>query len=128
MQLSTEDLKTAILTKAKTSSKSQLYIKDFYACDPETKPRVLKNAANDLVKEGKLMFWSSGSTTMYALKDRIKNEESTGGIWQLKKEPQALPIIALTMMVLFSFNYEERLVGNSADKKWDRKWEQNHGR
>ena len=30
----------------------------------------MKNVANDLVKEGKLMFWSSGSTTMYALKSR----------------------------------------------------------
>lgn len=80
MQLSLEALKAAILEKAESSPKSQLYIKDFYACDPETKPRVLKNAANDLVKEGKLMFWSSGSTTMYALKSRIKNEENVGGI------------------------------------------------
>ena len=80
MQLSLEELKSAILKKAETSPKAQLYIRDFYACDPETKPRALKNAANDLVKEGKLMFWSSGSTTMYALKSRIKNEERSGGI------------------------------------------------
>jgi len=80
MQLSKEALKVAILEKAKTSPKPQLYIKDFYACDPETKPRDLKNLANDLVKEGKLMFWSSGSTTMYALKNRIKNEEGSGGV------------------------------------------------
>ena len=80
MKLTTEALKTAILEKAETSPKAQLYIKDFYVCDPETKPRDLKNVANNLVKEGKLMFWSSGSTTMYALKGRIKNEESVGGI------------------------------------------------
>lgn len=80
MQLSVEALKAAILKKAETSPKPQLYIKDFYGCDPETKPRALKNVANDLVKEGKLMFWSSGSTTMYALKGRIKDEEATGGI------------------------------------------------
>ena len=80
MQLSLEELKSAILKKAETSPKAQLYIRDFYACDPETKPRALKNAANDLVKEGKLMFWSSGSTTMYALKSRIKNEERLDGI------------------------------------------------
>jgi hypothetical protein len=77
MQLTTDALKIAILKKAETSPKSQLYIKDFYACDPETKPRQLKNVANDLVKEGKLMFWSSGSTTMYALKSRIQDEEHT---------------------------------------------------
>lgn len=80
MQLSTDALKLAILKKAETSPKPQLYIKDFYACDPETKPRQLKNVANDLVKEGKLMFWSSGSTTMYAMKNRIKNEEGVDGI------------------------------------------------
>ena len=80
MKLTTEALKTAILEKAETSPKAQLYIKDFSVCDPETKPRDLKNVANNLVKEGKLMFWSSGSTTMYALKGRIKNEESVGGI------------------------------------------------
>jgi len=80
MKLTTEALETAILQKAETSPKAQLYIKDFYACDPETKPRELKNVANNLVKEGKLMFWSSGSTTMYALKSRIKDEEGVGGI------------------------------------------------
>ena len=80
MQLTKEALKTAILEKAQTSPKAQLYIKDFYGCDPETKPRELKNVANDLVKEGKLMFWSSGSTTMYALKSRIQNEENAGDI------------------------------------------------
>jgi Dissimilatory sulfite reductase D (DsrD) len=80
MSLSKEAVKTAILEKAESSPKPQLYIKDFYACDPDTKPRDMKNIANELVKEGKLMFWSSGSTTMYALKSRIKNEESVGGI------------------------------------------------
>lgn len=75
MALSTEELKAAILDKAMTHSKAQLYIKDFYACDPETKPRQIKNAANDLVKEGKMVFWSSGSTTMYAAQGRAKDEE-----------------------------------------------------
>ncbi|MCK4839038.1 MAG: dissimilatory sulfite reductase D family protein [Desulfobulbaceae bacterium] len=75
MALSTDELKAAILEKAMTAPKAQLYIKDFYKCDPETKPRAIKNAANDLVKEGKMEFWSSGSTTMYAAKGRAKNEE-----------------------------------------------------
>jgi hypothetical protein len=75
MALSIDELKAAIIEKATKSPKPQLYIKDFYKCDPDTKPRAMKNVANDLVKEGKLMFWSSGSTTMYAIPDRIKNEE-----------------------------------------------------
>ncbi|MEN8142307.1 MAG: dissimilatory sulfite reductase D family protein [Thermodesulfobacteriota bacterium] len=75
MALSKDELKAAILEKAMNGPKAQLYVKDFYACDPDTKPRAVKNAANDLVKEGKLEFWSSGSTTMYAAKGRAKNEE-----------------------------------------------------
>ncbi len=75
MALSKDELKAAILEKATKSPKPQLYIKDFYKCDPESKPRVIKNLANEMVREGKLMFWSSGSTTMYAVPSRIQNEE-----------------------------------------------------
>ncbi|MFN2353648.1 MAG: dissimilatory sulfite reductase D family protein [Desulfopila sp.] len=75
MALSKEELKAAIMEKAKTSPKAQLYIKDFFKCDPESKPRVIKNIANEMVREGNLMFWSSGSTTMYADPSRIQNEE-----------------------------------------------------
>ena len=80
MALSTEELKKAIIEKATKSPKPQLYIKDFYGCDPDSKPRVIKNVANEMVREGKLMFWSSGSTTMYAIPSRIKNEEGSEGI------------------------------------------------
>lgn len=75
MALSVDELKAAMLEKAAKAPKPQLYVKDFYACDPDSKPRVIKNVANELVRESKLMFWSSGSTTMYALPSRIKNEE-----------------------------------------------------
>jgi hypothetical protein len=80
MALSKDELKAALIKKAETAPKPQLYIKDFYPCDPDTKPRDMKNIANELVKEGKLMFWSSGSTTMYAIPSRIKNEEGDSGV------------------------------------------------
>ena len=80
MPLSKEELKEAILKKAQTAPKPQVYVKDFYKCDPETKPRQIKNAANELVREGKMTFWSSGSTTMYAAKGRAKDEEGEAGI------------------------------------------------
>jgi hypothetical protein len=80
MALSKEELKKAIEEKATKSPKPQLYIKDFYECDPDAKPRDVKNIANEMVREGKLMFWSSGSTTMYAIPSRIKNEEGKEGI------------------------------------------------
>ena len=75
MPLSIDELKKAIIEKAKKSPKPQLYIKDFYECDPEAKPRDIKKVANGLVTEGELVVWSSGSTTMYARPDRIQNEE-----------------------------------------------------
>ncbi len=80
MALSIEELKVAILEKAMKAPKPQLYIKDFYKCDPETKPRAIKNVANEMVREGKLTFWSSGSTTMYAAVGRAKDEEGEAGI------------------------------------------------
>ncbi len=80
MPLTEDEIKAAMIEKAKKAPKPQLYIKDFYKCDPDTKPRVMKNIANALVREGELMFWSSGSTTMYARPDRIKNEESDEGV------------------------------------------------
>jgi DeoR/GlpR family transcriptional regulator of sugar metabolism len=78
MALSKDELKAAILEKATKSPKGQLYVKDFYECDPETKPREIKKAANELVTDGKMVFWSSGSTTMYAVKGRAKDESARG--------------------------------------------------
>ncbi|CAK8718878.1 MAG: sulfite reductase [Candidatus Electrothrix sp. LOE1_4_5] len=80
MAMSVEEIEAAIIEKATKSPKPQLYIKDFYKCDPDSKPRAIKNIANDLVKKGELMFWSSGSTTMYARPDRIKDEEGSEGV------------------------------------------------
>jgi hypothetical protein len=80
MALSVEEVEAAIIEKATKSPKPQLYIKDFYACDPERKPRDIKKIANALVTQGRMMFWSSGSTTMYALPERIKNEENAEGV------------------------------------------------
>lgn len=77
MALSTEELKDAIEEKALKSPKPQLYVKDFYACDPEAKPRTIKNVANEMVREGRLMFWSSGSTTMYGVPSRIQSDDKS---------------------------------------------------
>jgi hypothetical protein len=80
MAMSVEEVEAAMLEKAKKAPKPQLYVKDFYKCDPDRKPREIKKIANALVTQGKLMFWSSGSTTMYALPERIKDEEGEEGI------------------------------------------------
>ena len=75
MALSIEELKDAIEEKAKKSPKPQLYVKDFYKCDPDAKPRQIKNVANEMVREGRLAFWSSGSTTMYGIPSRIQDDD-----------------------------------------------------
>lgn len=75
MAMEVDALKDLIIEKATKSPKPQLYIKDFYKCDPDTKPRVMKNICNELVREERLMFWSSGSTTMYGIPSRIQDEE-----------------------------------------------------
>jgi hypothetical protein len=75
MAKSVEEVETAIIDKASNSPKSRLYIKDFYNCDPDRKPREIKNIANELVNKGKLVFHYTGSTTMYVHPDRIGDEE-----------------------------------------------------
>ena len=80
MAMSVEEVEAAMIEKATKSPKPQLYVKDFYKCDPDRKPREIKKIANALVTKGELMFWSSGSTTMYARPDRIKDEEGAEGI------------------------------------------------
>jgi hypothetical protein len=79
MAMSVEEVEAKMIEKATKSPKPQLYVKDFYACDPIRKPRDIKKIANALVTKGELMFWSSGSTTMYAIPSRIKNEEKQEG-------------------------------------------------
>lgn len=51
-----EELKNVIEEKARKSPKLQLYIKDFYKCDPDAKPRYIKNVANEMIREQRLVF------------------------------------------------------------------------
>ncbi|MFC1524524.1 dissimilatory sulfite reductase D family protein [Thermodesulfobacteriota bacterium] len=70
-----EELKEAILNLLLTAKKPQLYLKDMQKKVGDYKPREIKNAANALVKDGKVEYWSSGSSTMYAAKGRGQSEE-----------------------------------------------------
>ena len=72
-----EALKAQILELLTTSKKPALYLKDMQK-KVDGSPREIKNAANELVKEQKAMFWSSGSSTMYALPGRAKDEDKRG--------------------------------------------------
>lgn len=69
-----DELKAEILNLLMTAAKPQLYLADMNK-KIDAKPRAIKNAANQLVKEGKANFWSSGSSTMYAAVGRGQDEE-----------------------------------------------------
>ena len=81
MAIDKEELKKKILEFAtkKAKFKSKMYIKDLYKADPDAKPREIKNAANELVREEKLEFFSSGSTTMYGVPGFGKTESEQFG-------------------------------------------------
>jgi hypothetical protein len=49
------------------TDKTKFYFSDLCAIFPEKKQREVKNVLTELINEGKLEFWSSGSTTMYGL-------------------------------------------------------------
>jgi DeoR/GlpR family transcriptional regulator of sugar metabolism len=74
-----EELKKAILEFAEKSKKSKFYFNDMEkgvkAKMPDAKTRDIKKAATALVNEEKLIYFSTGSTTMYGLKGRGQTED-----------------------------------------------------
>ena len=74
-----EDLKQAILDFATSSKKTKFYFSDMdkavKGVFPDAKTRDIKKAATALVNEEKLIFFSTGSTTMYGLKGRGQTED-----------------------------------------------------
>ena len=66
----------AELTK-KLKSKSKFYFNDL-AKILEAKPRDAKKIVNQLVTEGVLEYWSSGSTSMYGLPGTGKQAHTEG--------------------------------------------------
>ncbi len=66
-----EQLKQKIMevmeAKIKKGGKTKIYLKDLQREIPEAKAREIKMAANELVREGKLEYFSTGSTVMFGL-------------------------------------------------------------
>ncbi|WP_031482937.1 dissimilatory sulfite reductase D family protein [Maridesulfovibrio frigidus] len=69
MAIELESAKVVVLDflVAKTGAKSKFYFNDFTKLFPEEKGRDVKKVLTALVKEMKVEYWSSGSTTMYGL-------------------------------------------------------------
>ena len=74
-----EDMKKAILDFAETSKKSKFYFNDIQKAVqkvlPDAKARMIKKAATELINEEKLIYFSTGSSTMYGLKGRGQTED-----------------------------------------------------
>jgi hypothetical protein len=64
--------------KSKTN-KSKFYLKDFYAFLPDMKKMAVSKLVNNMVAEGTLEYWSSGSTTMIGLKGAGKQHATEEG-------------------------------------------------
>jgi Mn-dependent DtxR family transcriptional regulator len=63
--------------KKKSKNKSKFYFNDLAKILDE-KPRAAKKLVTELVNEGKLTYWSSGSTTLYSLPGTGKQAAAEG--------------------------------------------------
>ena len=74
-----EDIRNAIIEFAEGSKKSKFYFNDMEKAVkqkmPNAKTRDIKKAATSLVNEEKLIYFSTGSSTMYGLKGRGQTED-----------------------------------------------------
>jgi len=69
MALVYEEAKATIIDfiNGKSKTKSKFYFNDFTALFPDEKGRDVKKILTQMINEEVLVFWSSGSTSMYGL-------------------------------------------------------------
>ena len=74
-----EDMKEAIMAFAAKSKKSKFYFNDIQKAVrkvmPDAKARMIKKAATALITEEKLIYFSTGSSTMYGMKGKGQTED-----------------------------------------------------
>jgi len=74
-----EDMKKAILAFAEKSKKTKFYFNDIQKAVqkvlPDAKARMIKKAATSLINEEKLIYFSTGSSTMYGMKGKGQTED-----------------------------------------------------
>ena len=77
MALVYEEAKAKILEfiSSKSKNKTKFYFSDFTDLFPEEKGRDVKKILTGMVNEEILVFWSSGSTTMYGVAGAGKHAE-----------------------------------------------------
>ena len=63
-----EEIKQAIIDFMKSKKgKTKYYFNELCKAAPDMKMRQVKKIINEMVNEGKLKYWSRGSTTLYLL-------------------------------------------------------------
>lgn len=74
-----EEMKKAIMDFAESSKKTKFYFNDIEKAVrkviPDAKARAVKKAATALITEEKLIYFSTGSSTMYGMKGRGVTED-----------------------------------------------------
>ncbi|MDO9630878.1 MAG: dissimilatory sulfite reductase D family protein [Humidesulfovibrio sp.] len=77
MALVFEEAKAKIIEfiTSKAKMKSKFYFNDFTALFPEEKGRDVKKILTQMINEETLVFWSSGSTSMYGLSGAGKHAD-----------------------------------------------------
>lgn len=63
-----EDKKLVVETLKAKTLKTKFYLRDFNKIFPDKKAREVSKLINEMVADGTLEYWSSGSTTMFGLK------------------------------------------------------------
>ena len=63
-----EDKQLIVETLKAKTTKTKFYLRDFNKIFPERRPREVSKLVNEMVTDGLLEYWSSGSTTMIGLK------------------------------------------------------------
>ena len=63
---------------SKSGTKTKFYFNDFTKLFPDSKSREVKKVLTEMVNEGTLIFWSSGSTTLYGMAGMGKQAAGEG--------------------------------------------------
>ena len=81
------DGKKAILDFfAKKKTRTKFYFSDILKAVPGAKPRQFKKILNEMIQEGSLTYYSTGSTTMYTLSDKDALAKEEAGMGDKGKE------------------------------------------
>jgi precorrin-2 methylase len=77
-----EEIKNAIIESLTKGAKTKVYFKDMLSAVkkiiPDASASEVKSVASDLVREGTVEYFSTGSSTMYGLKGRGISAEDAG--------------------------------------------------